>query len=102
MAALKRLIHFVQTKDYMKGGISVADTFNKVNHFIEETHGKTDNVFTHEDGQKRDNKVTKEYLKYLAAFEVVEAFPPEFYNIKVDLELSIADAVDKSSVYFTT
>ena len=52
--------------------------------------------------KKRDNKVTKEYLKFLAAFEVVEAFPLEFYNIKIDLELSIADAVDKSCVYFTT
>ena len=59
MAALKRLIHFVQTKDYMKGGISVADTFNKVNHFIEEKHGKTDKVFTHEDGQKGTTKSPK-------------------------------------------
>ena len=67
-----------------------------------DTHGKTDKVFTHEDGQQRDNKVVKEYLKFLAAFEVVEAFPPEFNNIRVDLELSIAEAIDKSSVYFTT
>ena len=74
----------------MKGGITVADTFNKVNHFVEETHGKIDKVFMHEDGKQRDNKVVKEYLKFLAAFEVVEALPPDFNSIRVDLELSIS------------
>ena len=27
MASVKRLIHFVSTKEYMKGGITVDDTF---------------------------------------------------------------------------
>ena len=51
MASVKRLVHFVSIKEYMKGGITVADTFNKVNHFVEETHWKTDKVFMHEDGK---------------------------------------------------
>ena len=102
MATVKRLQHYVHNKDYKKGGISPANTFNRVNHYIEETHGKADKTFKHEDGQQRDNKVHKELLKYLAAYEAVESFPQEFKDIKVDLELSIADAVDKSSIYFTT
>lgn len=93
MATVKRLQHYVHNKDYMKGEVSPADTFNRVNHYNEETHGKADKTFKHEDGQQRDNKVHKELLKFLAAYEAVEAFPQEFKDIKVDLELSIADAV---------
>ena len=73
-----------------------------MNHFIEETHGKADKVFTHEDGEICDNKVYKELIRYLAAYEVVEALPQEFKDIKIGLEMSIADAVDKSNMYFTT
>ena len=69
---------------------------------MEETYGKTDKVFLYEDGQIRDNKVTKEFFKFLSVFEVVEALPAEFNHIRVDLELSISDTVEKSSVYYTT
>ena len=79
----------------MKGGITLADTFHKCNHTIEETFGKTDNVFTHEDGEIRSNKVTKEFCNFMATFEVVGALPTEFDQIRVDLELSISDAVEK-------
>lgn len=52
--------------------------------------------------KKRDNKILKEFLKFQAAFEVVEAFPAKFNNVKIDLELSIAEAVNKSNIYYTT
>ena len=74
---------------------------DRVNHYIEETHGKSNKTFKHEDGQQHDNKVYKELLKFLAAYEAVEAFPQEFKDIKVDLELSIADGVDKSGKFTT-
>ena len=32
MVTVKRLNHFVHNKDYMKGGVSPSDTFNKINH----------------------------------------------------------------------
>ena len=102
MAAVRRLHHFIHTKDYMRGGVSAADTLNRVNHYINETLGKSNTAFTHEDGQQRDRMVFKELMKFLAAFEVLEALPREFNDIKSNLELSIAEAVDKSSMYFTT
>ena len=43
-------------------------------------------IFKHEDGEERSNKVTKEYAKFMAAFEVVQALPAEFDNVRVDLE----------------
>ena len=76
MAAVKRLIHFVSSKEYMKDGIILAETLQKCNHFVEETYGKTDRVFLHEDG--------------------------EFDNVRVGLELSISEAIEKSSIYYTT
>ena len=75
MATVKSLYHFIHNKDYMKGGISPADTFNKINHYIDETQGKAVKTFLHKDGQLRDNKVHKELLKFIAAYEVVEALP---------------------------
>ena len=38
----------------------------------------------------------------MAAFEVVEALPTEFDRVREDLEISIADALHKSSIYYTT
>ena len=102
MAGVKRLIHFTTSKEYLRGGISLADTFHKCNHVVEETFGKTDTVFKHEDGEERSNKVTKEYSKFMAAFEVVQALPTEYDRVREDLEISIADCVHKSSTYFTT
>ena len=78
MAGVRRLIHFTSSKEYLRGGITLADTFHKCNHVVEETFGKTDTVFTHEDGEERSNKVTKEFCKFMAAFEVVQALPTEF------------------------
>ena len=95
MEAVKKLHHFIHTKDYMWGGISAADTFNKVNHYINKILGKSNRAFTHDDGQQRDRMVFKELMKFLAAFEVIEALPREFNDIKSDLELSIAEAVGK-------
>ena len=102
MSGVRRLIHYVSSKEYMKGGISLSDTFHKCNHTVEETFGKTDNVFMHEDGVERSNKVTKEFCKFMVAFEVVEALPTEFDQVREGLEISIADCVHKSSTYFTT
>ena len=82
MARVKRLIHFTTTKEYLRGGISLADTFHKCSHVVEETFGKNDTVFTQEDGQKRSNKMTKEYKKFMAAFEVVQALPAEFDRVR--------------------
>ena len=58
-------------------------------------------IFKHEDGEERSNKVTKEYAKFMAAFEVVQALPTEYDQVREDLEISIADCVYKSSTYFT-
>ena len=93
MAGVRRLIHFTTSKEYLRGGISLADTFHKCNHVVEETFGKLDKVFIHEDGEQRSNKVTKKYMKFIAAFEVVQALPTEYDRVKEDLEISIADCV---------
>ena len=42
MAGAKRLIHFINSKEHLRGGISLADTFYKCSHIIEETFGKVD------------------------------------------------------------
>ena len=101
MAGVRRLIHFTTSKEYLRGGISLADTFHKCNHVVEETFGKLDTILTQEDGQKRSNKITKEYMKFMAAFEVVQALPTEYDRVKEDLEISIAECVHKASKYFT-
>ena len=66
----------------MKEGISTADTFNKIDHFIDENQGKSIKTFKHEDGTMRDNKVHKEQLKFIAAYEVAIRLTNEFKEIK--------------------
>ena len=70
--------------------------------WVYECYGQTDKVFKHEDGTNRDNKIAKEVLKFLASYEVVGNLPPEFREIKPDLELSIATILEKPDKMFTT
>ena len=84
MAGAKRSIHFINSKVHLRGGISLADTFYKCCHIIEETFGKVDVITEQEDAVKRSNKPTKEFQKFLAAFEVVEALPAEYDKVKED------------------
>ena len=62
--------------------MTVIQTLHEINFLIEECHGKTDKVFKHEDGTIRDNKIAKEVLKFLAAYEVIANLPPKFKDIK--------------------
>ena len=62
----------------MRGGISLSDTMNKINHFIDKNQGRVDKVFKHENGTMRDNKVHKEQLKFMTAYEVASSLSTEF------------------------
>ena len=88
------------TKEYLRGGISLADTFHKCSHVVEETFGNVDVILEQEDGVKRSNKMTKEYKKFAAAFEVVEALPEEFDKVREDLEISIAECIHKPVKFY--
>ena len=88
-------------KQYLKGGHAVVETMHQINFWVDECYGKTDKVFKHEDGTTRDNKVVKEVLKFLAAYEVIANIPPEFRGIKPDLELSIATAHELSLIHIS-
>ena len=46
--------------------------------------------------------MTKEYKKFMAAFEVVQALPAEFDRVREDLEISIAECVHKPTKFYTT
>ena len=72
MATAKRLTNFINSKEHLRGGISLADAFYRCSHIIEETFGKVDIYTEQEDSVKRSNKPTKEFQKFLLAFEVVE------------------------------
>ena len=75
MAGVKRLIHFTNSKEHFKGGITLADTFQKCAHIVEETFGQDEKVFEHEDGEERSNKVLKEWMKFIKAFELIQMLP---------------------------
>ena len=49
MAGVRRLVHFTNSNDHLRGGISLADTFHKYSHRVEETFSKNDKLFMHED-----------------------------------------------------
>ena len=51
---------------------------------------------------KRSNKPTKEFQKFLLAFEVVEALPTEYDKVKEDLHLSIADYIYNPVKFYET
>ena len=53
MAGVKRLIHFNNSKEHLKGGITLTDTIQKCAHIVEETFGQDEKVFKHEDGEHR-------------------------------------------------
>ena len=80
---------FLNTKEHLKGGMSLYNTFYKCSTLIDDTFGKIDVFTTQGDKQLRSNKPTKEFQKFLLAFEVVEALPSEFDKISEDLEISI-------------
>ena len=84
----------------MQGGISLGDTLHKCSHVIEETFGKVDITTEQSDGVKRSNKMTKEFQKFLAAFEVVEALPAEYDKLKEDMEISISSYIYKSVKFY--
>ena len=73
ISGVKRLINFTTSKEYLRGGISLSDTFHKCAHVVEETFGKIDTVFEQEDKVKCSNRATKEHMKFMAAFDVVES-----------------------------
>ena len=100
LSGIKRLLHFLNTKEYLQGGISLADTLYKCSHVIEETFGKIDITTEQQDGVKRTNKMTKEFQKFLAAFEVVEALPAEYDKLKEDMEISITGYIYKPVKFY--
>ena len=90
MQNVKRLRNFINTKEHLKGGMSLSNTFYKCSSLIEDIFGKIDVFTTQSDKQLRSNKPTKEFHKFLLAFDVVEALPSEFDKIREELEISIA------------
>ena len=100
MANVKRLKTFLNTKEHLKGGMSLNNTFYKCNTLIDDTFGKIDVLTTQGDKQLRSNKPTKEFQKFLLAFEVVEALPSEFDKIREDLEISITNYMFKPEKFY--
>ena len=84
----------------MQGRISLGDTLHKCSHVIEETFSKVDITTEQSDGVKRSNKMTKEFQKFLAAFEVVEALPAEYDKLKEDMEISISSYIYKPVKFY--
>merc|ERR1712074_294280 len=90
MQKVKRFRNFINTKEHLRGGMSLSNTFYKCSTIVEDTFGKNDVFTTQSDQQLRSNKPTKEFHKFWLAFEVVEGLPSEFDKIKEELEISIA------------
>merc|ERR1712074_531034 len=55
---------------------------------------------TQGDKMLRSNKPTKEFQKFLLAFEVVEALPNEYDKISEDLEISITNYMFKPEKFY--
>merc|ERR1712105_321692 len=68
MANVKRLKTFLNTKEHLKGGMSLSNMFYKCSTLIDDTFGKIDVLTTQGDKQLRSNKPTKEFQKFLLAF----------------------------------
>ena len=62
LANVKRLKNCLNTKEHLRGGISLADTLYKCSHIVDETFGKVDISTEQEDKVKRSNKPTKEKI----------------------------------------
>merc|ERR1712015_392764 len=90
MQKVKRFRNFINTKEHLRGGMSLSNTFYKCSTIVEDTFGKNDVFTTQSDQQLQSNKPTKEFHKFWLAFEVVEGLPSEFDKIKEELEISIA------------
>ena len=88
MARVRRLIQFTNSKEHLKGGISVADTFQKCSNIVEETFGQSEKVFQHEDSEQRSNKVTKEWMKFIRAFETIQALPSKYDRVEKDKQVA--------------
>ena len=72
----------------------------KCSNIVDETFGKADISTKQEDEIERSNKPTKEFQKFLLAFEVVEALPNEYDRVKEDLEISITSYIFKPTKFY--
>jgi len=80
--------------------MSLNNTFYKCSTRKDDTFGKIDVLTTQGDKQLRSNKPTKEFQKFLLAFDVVEALLSEFDKIKEDLEISITNYMFKPEKFY--
>merc|ERR1712105_199787 len=96
----KEVEKFLNTKEHLKGGMSLNNTFYKCSSLIDDTFGKIDVLTTQGDKQLRSNKPTKEFQKFLLAFDVVEALPSGFYKIREELEISITKYMFKPEKFY--
>ena len=53
LANVKRLKNYLNTKEHLHGGISLADTLYKCSHIVDETFGKVDISTEHSDSIKK-------------------------------------------------
>ena len=93
MSNVKRLKTFLNSKEHLKGGVSLANMFYRCSTLVEDTFGKLDEFTLHSDKVTRDNKGTKEYHKFRMSFEIVEALPSEYDKVSEDLMISITKYV---------
>merc|ERR1712030_178738 len=80
--------------------LSLNNTFYKCSSLIDDTFGKIDVLTTQADKQLRSNKPTKEFQKFMLAFNVVEALPSEFDKIREELEMSITKYMFKPEKFY--
>ena len=85
MANVKRLETFLNTREHLKGGVSLANMFYRCNTLVEDAFGKIDVFTLQSDKITRDNRTTKEYHKFRMSYDIVKALPSEFDKISEDL-----------------
>merc|ERR1712015_206280 len=67
MSNVKRLKSYLNTKEHLRGGVSLADMLYKCSNIVDETFGKVDISTEQEDKVNRSNKPIKEFQKFLLA-----------------------------------
>merc|ERR1712030_182278 len=98
---VRRLKSFLNSKEHLKGGVSLANMFYRCITLVEDAFGKTDVRTMHSDKIKRDNKGTKEFHKFKLGFDIVDSLPSEFDKLTEDLLISITNYVYEPTKSFS-
>ena len=62
MAAVKLVLNLVNDQSYMQGGLTLLNTFHKINQFVDMNKGQSTRIIKFEDGSSKDDIIYKEQL----------------------------------------